>query len=56
MVVDSRVMGNTIGTPKAEREIVYVVETDKGQETLTPAEMEKRYGWKNDPGKVRLTP
>jgi hypothetical protein len=44
------------GTPRAEREIVYVVETERGQETLTPAEMAKKYGWKNDPAKVRLTP
>ena len=34
----------------------YVVRTKDGQETLTPAEMEKRYGWKNDPAKMRLTP
>jgi WD40 repeat protein/tRNA A-37 threonylcarbamoyl transferase component Bud32 len=48
--------GHYRGTPKAEREIVYVVETERGQETLTPAEMAKKYGWQNDPAKVRLTP
>ena len=37
----------------AEKEIVYVVQTDQGQETLTPEEFSKRYGWKNDPSKVR---
>lgn len=31
---------------------LYVVQTKKGQETLTPAEFEKRFGWKNDPSKV----
>jgi hypothetical protein len=28
--------------------------TDGGQETLTPAEFEKKYGWKNDPERARL--
>lgn len=37
-----------------EVEVVYVIQTDKGQETLTPAEFEKRTGWKNDPSKVGL--
>ncbi len=36
------------------RELVYVVETDQGQETLTPQEFERRFGWKNDPSKVKL--
>ena len=43
-------------TLNAERHIVYAVETEAGQETLTPAEMAKKYGWHNDPAKVRLTP
>ncbi len=47
--------GHYRGTPNAARHIVYIVETERGQETLTPAEMEKKYGWKNDPDKVRLT-
>jgi hypothetical protein len=34
--------------------VAYVVETERGQETLTPAEMAKKYGWHNDPAKVRL--
>ena len=34
----------------------YVVLTDAGQETLTPEEFSKRFGWQNDPGKVALTP
>ncbi len=32
------------------------VRTEKGTENLTPAEFEKRYGWRNDPAKVFLTP
>lgn len=31
---------------------VFVIQTDKGQETLTPAEFAKRTGWKNQPEKV----
>ena len=37
------------GSCGIESEIVYVVQTDKGQETLTPEEFAKRYNWKNDP-------
>jgi hypothetical protein len=32
----------------------YVVQTDTGQETLSPEEFRKKYGWKNDPERVRL--
>jgi WD40 repeat protein len=38
----------------ADVDIVYVIATDGGQEVLTPAEMERRYGWRNDPDKARL--
>ena len=31
---------------------VFVIQTHKGQETLTPAEFAKRTGWKNQPEKV----
>jgi hypothetical protein len=48
--------GHIRGTPGAEKELVYVVVTDTGQETLTPAEFAQKYGWKNDPEKVRLIP
>jgi WD40 repeat protein len=37
-----------------EREIVYVVETDRGQEMLLPEEFASRFNWKNDPEQVRL--
>jgi hypothetical protein len=34
---------------------VYVAQTDDGrQETYTPAEFQKKYGWKNDPAKAIL--
>ena len=47
--------GHWRGTPRADQFIVYVVKTAKGQEVLTPKEFEDKYGWKNDPDKVRLT-
>jgi hypothetical protein len=49
--------GHYRGTPQraVDREVVYVVQTDRGQETLIPAEMERKYGWKNDPSQVRLS-
>jgi WD40 repeat protein len=46
--------GHYRGSPGIERDIVYVVQTDAGQETLTPEEFSQRYGWKNDPEKVSL--
>jgi serine/threonine protein kinase/WD40 repeat protein len=46
--------GNYRGTPGMEREIVYIVQTDKGQETLTPEEFATRFKT-NDPERVRLT-
>ena len=50
--------GHFRGTPQiaVEREIVYVVQTAPGQETLTPAEFATKYQWKIDPDQVRLTP
>jgi WD40 repeat protein len=44
--------GHFRGTPGVEKELVYVVQTDAGPETLTPDEFAQRYGWKNDPEKV----
>ena len=35
-------------------ELMYVVLTDAGQETLPPDEFTRRYGWKNDPNRTRL--
>ena len=47
--------GHYRGTPGIENQLVYVVETDRGQETLSPEEFTKKYGWKNDPERVRLS-
>jgi WD40 repeat protein len=41
--------GHYLASPDAEKHLVYVVQTATGQETLTPEEFSKRYGWKNDP-------
>jgi WD40 repeat protein/serine/threonine protein kinase len=40
-------------TPGVEQDLVYVVRTERGQETLTPPEFAQKYGWKNDPERVR---
>jgi WD40 repeat protein len=42
------------GSGLVEQEIVYVVQTDRGQKTFTPEEFEKKYRWKNNPEQVRL--
>jgi WD40 repeat protein len=47
--------GHYRGTPGIENQLVYVVETDRGQETLSPEEFATKYGWKNDPERVRLS-
>jgi WD40 repeat protein len=36
------------------RHIVHVVQTQSGQQILSPEDFEKQYPWKNDPAKVRL--
>lgn len=46
--------GHYVGSPGIEHEIVYVVVTDAGQEMLTPEEFAGRFGWTNDPSKVKL--
>ncbi len=38
-----------------DNEMVYVTQSDRGQQTLTPAEFAKAHGWKNDPRWVRFT-
>jgi WD40 repeat protein len=49
--------GHYRGSPGVERELVYVVEIDAGEQlTLTPEEFATRYHWKNDPSQVRLAP
>jgi hypothetical protein len=46
--------GHYRGALGVEKGIVYVVQTEAGQELLDPDEFEKKYGWKNDPQRVRL--
>jgi WD40 repeat protein len=43
-----------VSKPEVERDLVYVVETSSGQETLTPEEFNRRFGWRNDPQRVRF--
>jgi WD40 repeat protein/tRNA A-37 threonylcarbamoyl transferase component Bud32 len=45
--------GHYRGGPGIEKHIVYVAQTATGQETFTPAEFAARFGWKNDPERVR---
>ena len=44
--------GHYKATEGVAKDIVYVVETEAGQETLTPEAFEAKYGWKNDPAKA----
>jgi WD40 repeat protein len=46
--------GHYAGPPGVEKQLVYVVTTDQRQYVLDPEEFAKKYGWKNDPGRVRL--
>jgi WD40 repeat protein len=46
--------GHFSGTPWVERELVCVVRRQDSQETLAPEEFARRFGWKNDPTRVRL--
>jgi WD40 repeat protein len=48
--------GHYRGSPGVEKELVYVVQTEKGQELFAPDEFAKKYDWKNDPQRVRLPP
>ena len=47
--------GHFRGTPGLERELVYVVQTDAGQDSLTPEQFAARFGWKNERDSVRFT-
>ncbi len=40
--------------PLAENDLVYVVQTADGQDLLSPKEFADKYGWRNDPSKVKL--
>lgn len=44
--------GHYAGPPGVEQELVYVGQTETGQDTLTPAEFAQNYGWKYDPAQA----
>jgi WD40 repeat protein/serine/threonine protein kinase len=47
--------GHYRGPAGIESDLVHVVQTASGQETLSPAEFARKYQWKNEPERVRLT-
>jgi WD40 repeat protein len=47
--------GHFSGSQGIELSLVYVIETEKGRETLSATEFKKRFGWENDPGRVVVT-
>jgi WD40 repeat protein len=47
--------GHYRGSAGVEQQLQVVVQTEKGQQTLTVEQFEKRYGWKNNPERVRLS-
>ena len=48
--------GHVRCSPEMSEDVVYVALTDDGRQvTLRPAEFAAKYGWKNDPAKIRLS-
>jgi WD40 repeat protein len=45
--------GDFRGSPGVEKELHVLVQTDNGQQTLSVAEFQEKYGWKNHPERVR---
>jgi hypothetical protein len=41
-------------SPAAESFLVLVVQTEQGQDVYTPAEFCDKFGWKNQPDRLRL--
>ena len=54
VVVSVSVNGHFRGASGTDDLLIYVVQTSQGQETLTPSEFTKKYGWQNDPEQARL--
>jgi WD40 repeat protein len=52
LVVDAE--GHYCCSPEVEAGLIHVIQTERGQETLTPAEFAKQFAWKNQPAQVRL--
>ncbi len=48
--------GHYAGSPRVERELVYIAKTAKGQETYTPEEFSSKFGWKNDSKQATAAP
>ncbi|MFB0551689.1 MAG: protein kinase [Phycisphaerae bacterium] len=46
--------GDYRGPPGIAEHLIYVVSTERGQETLTPADFKSRFGWVNEPWQVGL--
>jgi hypothetical protein len=46
--------GKIEGGLSVDEQVVYVVQTKDGQQTLTPAEFAHKFNWKNNPSRVRL--
>jgi WD40 repeat protein/serine/threonine protein kinase len=46
--------GDYRGPPGIAEHLIYVVSTERGQETLTPADFNSRFGWVNEPWQVGL--
>lgn len=46
--------GNYVAVGNADAELVYVVQTAEGQQTLLPWEFQERFDWRNDPTRVNL--
>jgi WD40 repeat protein len=41
--------------PDAERELIYVVQMSRSQDTYSPSQFSSKHKWKNAPGRVKLT-
>ncbi|HEX7379752.1 MAG TPA: hypothetical protein VF278_21690, partial [Pirellulales bacterium] len=46
--------GHYRASPRFDAELVYVIETDAGQETSSPQEFADKYGWRNEPSLVGM--
>ena len=48
--------GHYDGSPRVERELIYVVKTATGQDTYSPADFAEKFHWQNDPAQTRIEP
>ena len=47
--------GHYRGTPGAQHQIVCLTQTKDGTRIVAPGDFANRFGWKNDPERVRLS-